>query len=76
MDYSNLDLRNKTFLDFTSDEQIIDEIVGDRDFFVANITDENRMHSYIDFADITTDKKLAKAIRDEFKTDMALFFSD
>jgi hypothetical protein len=33
MDYSNLQLRSKTFLDFATDDTNIDEIIGKRKFF-------------------------------------------
>lgn len=34
LDYDNLKLRERTFLDFTDDEAIIGEIIGDKEFFV------------------------------------------
>ena len=76
MDYTNLNLRNKTFIDFTTDEKLISEIVGDREFFLSHITDFNRAHTFIDFADYTPDVKLAKAIRKEFETECKLFFNE
>ena len=33
LDYDNLKLRERTFLDFTDDEAIIGEIIGDKEFF-------------------------------------------
>lgn len=77
MDYNNLDLRNKTFLDFTDDAKIIDKIIGgDSDFFLAHVTDRSRARSFIFFADMTDDKKLAKIINKEFAKEIELMFDE
>lgn len=72
MDYENLDLRKKTFLDFTDDKEIIAIILGNSETdtinrFLSNLTDYKRIHTMIDFADYTPDKQLAEAIKKEFK---------
>ena len=55
VDYDNLKLRERTFLDFTDDEAIIDEIIGDKEFFLSHITEENRASTFLDFADLTVE---------------------
>ncbi len=76
LDYNNLKLRERTFLDFTSDEDVIAELVGDKEFFLSHVTDENRASTFLEFADITTDKKLSKAIRKEFDGELKSMFSE
>ncbi len=76
MNYSNLNLRQKTFLDFTTDERIIAEIIGDKEFFLSHITDENRAITFLEFADLTPDTKLAKTIRKEFAPELAVLFPE
>ncbi len=76
LDYNNLKLREWTFLDFTSDEDVIAELVGDKEFFLSHVTDENRASTFLEFADITTDKKLSKAIRKEFDGELKSMFSE
>lgn len=81
MDYENLNLREKTFLDFTNDEKIIEIILGDNsresvNYFLSNITEYERVHTLIDFADYTPDKQLAEAIRREFKEEIDALFDE
>lgn len=76
LDYNNLKLRERTFLDFTSDEDVIAELVGDKEFFLSHITDENRASTFLEFADITTDAQLSKAIRKEFDGELKSMFSE
>lgn len=70
MDYGNLQLRSKSFLDFTSDPAILDEILGghseaDKDYFLRHV-DQDRAMTFMYFADFCEDKKLAQAIEKEF----------
>lgn len=76
LDYENLQLRERTFLDFTSDEGVIVELVGDKEFFLSHVTDENRASTFLEFADITTDAKLSKAIRKEFESELNSMFCE
>lgn len=76
LDYDNLKLRERTFLDFTDDEAIIGEIIGDKEFFLSHITEENRASTFLEFADFTTDKKLSKAIRKEFDGELKSMFCE
>ena len=76
MNYNDLNLRHKTFLDFTNDERIIAEIIIDREFFLSHITAHNRAMTFLDFADLTPDEKLAEAIRKEFAPELAALFNE
>ena len=49
LDYDNLKLRERTFLDFTDDEAIIGEIIGDKEFLLRDRRKERKL----------TQKKLA-----------------
>ena len=71
LDYDNLKLRERTFLDFTDDEAI-----GDKEFFLSHITEENRASTFLEFADLTTDKKLSKAIQKEFDGELKSMFCE
>lgn len=76
MDYSDLQLRNKTFLDFTTDKAVIEEVVGDKEFFLTHITEENRARTFMYFSDMTPDKQLAKAIVKEFGKEWELLHNE
>lgn len=76
MDYNNLDLRNKTILDFTDDEQIIDELIGDKDLFLKSLTELTRANSLIDYAEYIQDKKLIAAVEKEFSPEFSAFFNE
>lgn len=77
MNLQSLDLRNKTFLDFTNDKKIINEIIGGDDacFFLDNIDDSSRIASYLEFAELTGDSNLAKAIMKEFSVEAGIVFN-
>lgn len=78
MDYGNLQLRSKSFLDFTTDPVVLDEILGGHseadkaDFMLslspdnAPVSEQNRAMTFMYFADLCGDKKLAQAIEKEF----------
>lgn len=76
MDYNNLDLRNKTILDFTNDEQIIDELVGDKELFLKSLTELTRANSLIDYAEYIQDENLIAAIEQEFAPEFSAFFNE
>jgi hypothetical protein len=76
MDYSNLQLRNKTFLDFTDDDAIIDKIIGERESFLPHLTERARAHTFLLFAELTPDKNLAAAIEKEFERELECMFPE
>lgn len=88
MDYSNLDLRHKTFLDFTSDGEIIEEVIGgntlaDKSRFLLSVApDINRLWSealartYMEFAELTPDKELKQSIEKEFSKEFESSFNE
>ena len=70
MDYGNLQLRTKSFLDFTTDPAILDEILGghskvDKEEFMRRI-EQDRAMTFMYFTDFCKDKKLVQAIEKEF----------
>lgn len=81
LDYDNLKLRERTFLDFTDDPAILDEILGghsqdDKEIFLSNISDTSRAVSFIEFSDLCDDKNLAKAIEVEFEEEYHATFNE
>lgn len=76
MNYSDLQLRSKTFLDFTTDEAVIEEIVGDKELFLTHLTEKNRARTFLFFSDYTSDKQLADAICKEFKAELECLFPE
>lgn len=70
------DLRKKTILDFTSDAEIIDELVGDPKLFIENLTEQTRAFSLIDYAECTENKEMAKAVNKEFEKEFSEFFNE
>lgn len=65
-DYS--DLRNKTFLDFTGDQAIVNRIlVGeDVDTFRSTVSELGRCLTFAELAEITGDQDLTKAVEEQF----------
>jgi hypothetical protein len=65
-DYSNL--QGKTFLDFTTDRNIINQIIFgiDDDFFRKNVSISGRFFTYLELAELTNDKELEKAAEQQF----------
>jgi len=76
MDYNNLDLRNKTVLDFTNDENIIAEIIGDKEYFLSHLTETRRAMSLIDYAEFIQDKRFISAVEKEFEKELSEFFNE
>lgn len=74
MDYSNL--RTKTILDFTSDAQIINEVVGDKDLFLSSLTNQSRAFTFIDYAELVGDVQLLAAAEKEFESELTTFFDE
>ncbi len=67
MDYS--DLKNKTFLDFTDDESIIEEILGfrRREYYIADLSMDMRYSDILELAKLTNNKELEAAAEEQFK---------
>lgn len=61
-DYSNL--KNKTFLDYTDNENVIEDIINgeDKSVFTENISDYGRFITFLEFAEITENKDLEKEV--------------
>jgi len=88
MNYSDLQLRSKTFLDFTNDPKIMDEIIGghskaDIAYFLrtvspdnAPVSEEERAITFIGFTGYCDDKKLTDAIRAEFEDEYNAVFNE
>lgn len=77
MDYDNLQLRSKSFLDFTNDPAILNEILGghskaDKEEFLQalnldnSVGEQTRAMTFMYFTDFCEDEKLAQAIEKEF----------
>lgn len=80
MDYGNLQLRSKSFLDFTTDPAILDEILGghdkaDKEEFLQFV-EQNRALTFMAFTDFCKDEKLVKAIKDEFNNEYQAIFNE
>ncbi|MBV5348876.1 hypothetical protein JZU61_04370 [bacterium] len=67
MKYDNL--KQKTIFDLTEDKEILDQIVapGEKDFFLQNMTDNERAVTFLELADLTGDTDLEKATMEQFK---------
>lgn len=76
MDYNNLDLRKQTFLDYTNDSELIDEIVSDKDWFLAHLSEQSLAFSWIDYAEYIQDEKLIAMVEKEFQTVFDSFFNE
>lgn len=74
MNYSNL--RTKTILDFTTDQKIIEELIGDKDLFLSNLTELIRAQSLLDYAEYIQDEKLIAAVEKEFEPELSAFFNE
>lgn len=68
LDYDNLNLRERTFLDFTDDTEIISKVLGGygRASFLSEVeyTPALRWNMYLKFADLLSDETLAAKIRE------------
>lgn len=74
MKYDNL--RNKTILDFTTDAEIIDELVGEPNLFLKNLTEQSRAFSLIYYAEYIDDKAMIAAVEKEFDEEFSRFFNE
>ena len=88
LDYDNLKLRERTFLDFTSNPAILDKIIeghseADKEEFLLTVSpdnapasEENRIITFMAFANLCEDKELAKAIKSEFGEEYSSIFNE
>ena len=88
MDYGNLQLRSKSFLDFTTDPAVLDEILGghskaDKEDFMqslspdnAPMSEQNRAITFMAFAEFCEDKQLAADIEAEFGDEYRAVFNE
>lgn len=84
----NSQLRNKSFLDFTTDPAILDAIIGghgkaDKEDFLHALRPENapaseqtRAITFMAFVDFCEDKQLAAAIEAEFGDEYRAIFNE
>mgnify|MGYP001325776253 FL=1 len=70
------DLRKKTILDFTSDAEIIEELIGDPKLFIENLTEQSRALSFIYYAERINNKKMIEAVEKEFSDELPKFFNE
>lgn len=66
-DFSNL--KDKTFLDFTNDEKVISDIIGDTDpaRFSKAVSDYGRYITFLVFAELIKNKRLEKEVKHQLK---------
>ena len=66
-DYSNL--KNKTFLDFTDDEKVVRDVIGDSDSveFKKAVSEYGRYLTFLVFAELINDKTLEKEVKKQFQ---------
>ena len=66
------DLRTKTIFDITDVESILSQIVNMRDkcFFINNVNNTGRASTFLELAEITSDKELEKAVLEQFKDEL------
>lgn len=87
MDYGNLQLRSKSFLDFTTDPAILDAIIeghskADKEDFLRSLSPDNsaaeqtRAMTFMAFVDFCEDKQLAVAIEAEFGDEYRAIFNE
>ena len=89
MDYNPLDLRHKTFLDFTNDKDVIEEILGSSDQSaidryknvvlnsqINSNAEEARINDFMEFTEFVKDEKLKAAIIKEFSQEWELSFNE
>ena len=84
----NLQLRSKTFLDFTDDPDVLDAIIeghseADKEDFLRTLSPENapaseqnRVITFIAFAELCKDPELVTAIMSEFSQEYRAIFNE
>lgn len=78
MKYDNL--HKKTIYDFTDNPTIIEQITlgSSKDDYLQNIKDnpENNGFDLAELAELTGNKELAEAVKEQYKDDFANFFNE
>lgn len=66
-DFSNL--KDKTFMDFTNDEKVISDIIGDTDpaRFSKAVSDYGRFITFLVFAELIKNKRLENEVRKQLQ---------
>lgn len=70
MDYSNL--KSKTIYDFCEDESIINDLVVSKDDFFRDLKEYPLLnaHILIEYAEMTNNDELLKAVQSQYKTEL------
>lgn len=70
MDYSNL--KNKTIYDFCNDESIINDLVVSKEDFFRDLKEYPLLnaHVLIEYAEMTNNDELLKAVRSQYKAEL------
>ena len=69
-DYSNL--KKKTLLDFCDDEQMIRDLVFTREDYFRNLKEYPLLnaHILIEYAEMTNNEELLKAVEEQYKEEL------
>ena len=70
MDYSNL--KNRTIYDFCNDESIINDLVVSKEDFFRDLKEYPLLnaHVLIEYAEMTNNDELLKAVRSQYKAEL------
>lgn len=70
MDYSNL--KSKTIYDFCNDESIINDLVVSKEDFFRDLKEYPLLnaHVLIEYAEMTSNDELLKAVRSQYKAEL------
>lgn len=70
MDYSNL--KSKTIFDLCKDESIINDLVVSKEDFFRDLVEYPLLnaHVLIEYAEITNNDKLLKAVKSQYKAEL------
>lgn len=70
MDYSNL--KSKTIYDFCNDESIINDLVVSREDFFRDLKEYPLLnaHVLIEYAEMTNNDELLKAVQSQYKAEL------
>lgn len=70
MNYSNL--KNKTIFDFCNDEQMITDLVVSKEDFLRDVKEYPLLnaHVLIEYAELTNNKDLLQAVKNQYKNEL------
>ena len=70
MNYSNL--KNKTIFDFCNDEQMIADLVVSKEDFLRDVKEYPLLnaHVLIEYAELTNNKDLLQAVKNQYKKEL------